>query len=148
MSPDQKARVSVLISPVPFEADSIDTLLRLMALATNNDESDLAQHIKGLGIGSNQYERDGHMVTVEFLSGEVVERRNKKALLAEQMTTVEHPSEEFCDATGRLLYIPIELKLRGTQLSVGLEVQRCNDHPQHDPTLEEVMNSLRVLRDE
>ena len=119
-----------------------------MALAMNNDESDLAQRIRDLGLGSSQYERDGHTVTVKSLSAEVIDHHGRKAMLAQQTITVDHPTEEYCDATGRLLFIPLKLELHGDRLFVGLEVQRCNEHPQHDSTLEKILDSLRVLRDE
>ena len=131
-SPDQKAYATVQISVVPIETDTIDTLLRILPAVFRE----------------SKYERDGNMVTVKALSAEVVDHDDKKAFLQHQTTTVEHPSEEFCNATGHLLFIPIKLRLRGSQLAVGLEGQRCLEFPQHDPTLEKILDSLRVLRDE
>ena len=141
--PDQKARVAVWIGRVPFEVDTTDNLLRLMALGLGNSESDLAIRIRSLI--SDESELAG---TVKALSADVVDHYGRKAVLAQQTITLDPPSEEFCDSTGYLLFIPTELRPRGSQLAVWLKVRRCDGFPQHDPTLEKIMDSLRVLRDE
>ena len=131
-SPDEKVLVIAQVNRAPYETDTIDTLLRTMALMTSDRE----------------YEQDGGTATVKIQSNDVVDHHNRKALLRHQSTTWETPTDEWCNSVDNLLYIPTELKPRGYRLVVELETMRCTDSPQYDPILERILDSLRVLRDE
>ena len=131
-SPDEKVLVIAQVKRAPYETDTIDTLLRIMALMTSDRE----------------YEQDGGTATVKIESNDVVNHHSRKALLRHQSTAWETPTDEWCNSVGNLLYIPTELKPRGYRLVVALETARCTDFPQYDPILERILDSLRVLRDE
>lgn len=131
-SSDKKMLVFAQVDRAPYETDSIDTLLRTMALMMSDRE----------------YEQDGGTATVKIQSNDVVDHHGRKALLRHQTTTWENPSGEWCNSVGNLLYIPTELKPRGYRLVVAFETARCTGSPQHGPTLEKILDSLRVIRDE